>query len=125
MSLVICGVVTEYIPGTLGLTINFASFFMNGVGVDLVMTPVAAYNVDVMRDQSAQLMSAHSGVRNIMIAIVSAFVVPSVLTIGVLPTNLIAAVIAWIGFGFLWATIKYGDRMRAWVDVGYSTAENN
>lgn len=23
------------------------------------MTPVAAYNVDVMRDQSAQLMSAH------------------------------------------------------------------
>lgn len=33
MSLVICGVVTEYVPGILGLTINFASFFMNGVGV--------------------------------------------------------------------------------------------
>lgn len=25
----------------------------------------------------------------------------------------------------LWCTIRYGDKMRAWVDVGYSTAEDN
>jgi hypothetical protein len=25
----------------------------------------------------------------------------------------------------LWCTIRYGDQMRGWVDVGYSTAENN
>lgn len=25
----------------------------------------------------------------------------------------------------LWATIRYGDRMRAWVDIGYSTAQTN
>jgi len=25
----------------------------------------------------------------------------------------------------LWAVVKYGDRMRAFVDMGYSTIEDN
>jgi hypothetical protein len=28
-------------------------------------------------------------------------------------------------FRRLWAVIQYGDKMRAWVDVGYSTVEDN
>jgi hypothetical protein len=25
----------------------------------------------------------------------------------------------------IWLVIQYGDRMRAWLDIGYSTQENN
>lgn len=63
-SLAMCGLVTTFIPGALGLTLNIFSLFMNGVGVDLVLTPISAYNVDVMHEQSAQLMSAHRQVHH-------------------------------------------------------------
>lgn len=35
--------------------------------------------------------------------------------------------IAWLSnfSSLLWGTIRYGDRLRAVVDVGFSTAENN
>jgi len=123
-SLVMCGLVTSFIPGTLGISLNIISMFINGVGVDLVLTPIIAYNVDVMHEQSAQLTSAHGGVRNLILALASALILPSVAKIGGLATNLITAAICWIGFGFLWATIKYGEQMRAWVDVGYSTIDS-
>jgi len=123
-SLVMCGLVTSFIPGALGISLNVFSFFVNGVGLDLVLTPIAAYNVDVMHKQSAQLLSAHGGVRNLMLALASALILPSITKIGVLATNLMTAAICWIGFGFLWATIKYGEQMRSWVDVGYSTIDS-
>jgi len=44
---------------------------------------------------------------------------------GVLATNFTAAISAWVGFGLLLLTIRYGDWMRAVVDIGYSTADNN
>lgn len=131
------------------------------VQVNMVLVPVAAYNVDIMRSQSSQLMSAHRYARRI-----------GANSFGTLLTSFtqwcakhihlsrdyrrdtvnnddwrVAYVLDccwnhiyrfWVGqfdnkFGgaltsllrFLCATIKYGDRMRAWVNVGYSTAENN
>lgn len=73
---------------------------------------------------------------------------PMVETYGVLVTNFTAAILAWVGFGWvelllyfklvsgwfidgfiyfrlLFFTISYGDWMRAVVDVGFSTADNN
>jgi hypothetical protein len=69
-------------------------------------------------------------------------ILPLINLIGVAATNTLSAFLALLGFGLgfalifssisnmflirlLWFTIRYGDRMRAWVDVGYSTAENN
>jgi hypothetical protein len=71
-------------------------------------------------------------------------------TYGVLFTDTASAVLAWGGFGYvenpsvistimpsadnfsrltfgrlLWLTIRYGDRLRAVMNVGFSTAENN
>ena len=65
---------------------------------------------------------------------------PSVEAIGVGATNGISALIAILGHLYvlraylfclytdpsicscIWLTIRYGDRMRAYVDVGYATA---
>ena len=77
-------------------------------------------------------------------------ILPMVETCGVLFTNTVSAVLAWGGFGYvkiptvigammpgshnlsrlifgrlLWLTIRYGDRLRAVVNVGFSTADNN
>lgn len=33
ISLILCGVFTTFVPGTLGLVLNLMAFFMNGLGV--------------------------------------------------------------------------------------------
>ena len=58
LSVLASGLVTTYVAGPIGLTLNLLCFFVNGVGVDLVLTPLAAYAVDIMRDQSAEVMAA-------------------------------------------------------------------
>lgn len=35
MSLIICGLVTTLVPGTLGIVLNLAAFLMNGLGVSV------------------------------------------------------------------------------------------
>lgn len=76
-------------------------------------------------------------------------ILPSVERYGMLATNAGAAAMAWVGFLYVslpdyefcitdairarvWVvsrliagTIRYGERMRAVVDIGFSTAENN
>ena len=83
-----------------------------------------------------------SGLRALFLAFGSATIMPLVQSIGPLATDAIAAGLAWLSFmsvffclfmnnlcsfvnSALVVTIKYGDRMRAWIDVGYSTAEEN
>ncbi|KAI0308397.1 hypothetical protein OF83DRAFT_1180912 [Amylostereum chailletii] len=50
---------------------------------------------------------------------------PLIERIGVLATNSAGAAVAWAGCGLLWVTIRYGGRMRAFVDVGFSTPADN
>ncbi|KAH9921917.1 MFS general substrate transporter [Amylocystis lapponica] len=85
-SVLFSGLTTHFVDGRPGIVLNLLCLFMNGIGVDLVLSPIAAYLVDVMHGKSAQLMAAHN---------------------------------------MLWATIEYGERMRAWLDVGYSIARDN
>jgi len=80
-----------------------------------------------------------------------AMILPMIERYGVLFTNIASAVLAWGAFGYvriprynymaimpgshkslrlafgrlLWFTIRYGDRLRAVVDVGFSKAEYN
>jgi len=113
--------------GKVGLALNLICLFLNGLGVDFVLTPSASYAVDVVHSRSAESMAANTGCRSLVLALATTAILPSINHIGVtvLGTNAIAAGLAWIGFRMLWAVIQYGDKMRAWVDVGYSTVEDN
>jgi len=121
ISMALFGVANTYLDGTRGLVVCFVCLFINGIGVDMVLTPVIAYNVDAVRAHSAEVISAHSGVRNMMLAMASAFVIPAIERWGVLVTNSGAAVVLSLGALVLWTTIRFGEELRAYFDVGFST----
>ncbi|KAJ3762731.1 MFS general substrate transporter [Lentinula raphanica] len=119
------GLITTYVEGRVGLYLDFLCLFANGVGVDLVLSPSAAYIVDVMHSRSAESMAANNGVRSLLISIILAALMPMLEHVGLVWTNLLSALLAWIGFVLLWCTIKYGEQMRSWVDVGYTRIEES
>ncbi|KAJ7188591.1 MFS general substrate transporter [Mycena filopes] len=123
LSVVLCGLITHYVPGPLGLTLNLISFFLNGIAVDLVLSPCSAYMVDVMHSRSAEMMAASVGLRSFMVSVAISGVLPSLNYLGLVATYSIVGALAWIGFILLWLTVRYGDKLRAWVNVGYSTIE--
>nr|GAT57797.1 MFS general substrate transporter [Mycena chlorophos] len=123
ISIVGSGLATHYIPGPLGLTLNLVLFFINGLGVDLVLSPCSAYLVDVVHSRSAEIMAGTVGVRSGFLSFAVSLVVPSIHRYGVLATNTAVGLLAWAGAGVLWITIIYGDTLRGWVDVGYSSIE--
>ncbi|KAI0035569.1 MFS general substrate transporter [Vararia minispora EC-137] len=125
VSLLACGFCTEYVPGTPGIVLNLFFLFMNGVGIDYAMTPMSAYSVDIMHSRSAEVIAATAGLRNIICGSAVSGFLPTIDRIGVFATDAIVAVLVWFFLGILLLTIKYGDRMRAWVDVGYSTPATN
>ncbi|KAJ3513850.1 hypothetical protein NLJ89_g2716 [Agrocybe chaxingu] len=125
LSVLFSGLLTEYVPGKIGLTLNLICLFINGIGVDFVLSPSAAYFVDLMHSRSAEAMAASNGFRSIFMSIAIAAILPMIEKYGVVVTNTVGAILGWIGFGLLWMTIAYGDRLRAMADVGFSTADNN
>ncbi|KAI0689302.1 major facilitator superfamily domain-containing protein [Cytidiella melzeri] len=124
-SVLFVGLILQFVHGTLGLVLICVCFFFNGLGVDFVLSPLAAYNVDILHDRSAEVMAASMSARSALISGAVVLILPTIDKFGVLATNAIAAGLSWIGFGFILATIKYGDRMRAWVDLGFTTLDNN
>ncbi|KAJ7034476.1 MFS general substrate transporter [Mycena alexandri] len=125
LSILASGIITTFVPGRVGLILNLFCFLFNGIGVDLVLSPGSAYCVDVMHSRSAEVMAASAGVRAVFLSVVVAGILPSIERNGVLATDAIGAGIAWLGFLAIWLVIQYGGRMRAWIDIGYSTQENN
>ncbi|KAJ8093432.1 hypothetical protein PM082_020289 [Marasmius tenuissimus] len=119
------GIITKYVPGTVGLTLNMICFFFNGFGVDMVLSPSSAYIVDIMHSRSAESVAATNGLRSFVMSAAIAGITPTINHVGILWTNVIAAAVAWVGFGLILVVLRYGERMRKWLDVGYSTAENN
>jgi hypothetical protein len=85
--------------------------------------------------------------RSIVVAIIVAVSLPMIDTYGIFLTNALCAVLVWISFRYVFVSekqtprvfadsedlfksglyyiIKYGDEMRAWVDIGFSTIEDN
>ncbi|KAG2064063.1 MFS general substrate transporter [Suillus decipiens] len=117
------GLITTYVGGSIGLALNLLCFFINGMGVDFIVSPIASYNVDIMHSRSAEASAATAAIRSLITSVVSTLVIPSIERIGVAWTNIIAAILALIGQGIIFLTIHYGDRMRmrTSVDVGHST----
>ncbi|TFK64163.1 MFS general substrate transporter [Pluteus cervinus] len=120
LSTLFCGLLTEYVPGTLGLVLNLICFFFNGLGVDLVLSPAAAYIVDVLRDRSAEGMASNNGFRAFITSFAISGVLPSIDRYGVAVTNTAAAILSWVGCLMIWTVIAYGDKMRGWCDVGFT-----
>ncbi|TFK82583.1 MFS general substrate transporter [Polyporus arcularius HHB13444] len=125
VSVLLAGITIKYVPGTPGIILNLIWLFMNGIGIDFTLTPLSSYYVDILHSRSAQTMAAAASVRALIIAFTTAGFLPLINKIGVFATDALFAVIAWLGFGLLLLTIRYGDRMRAWVDMGYSTVRDN
>ncbi|KAJ3518364.1 hypothetical protein NM688_g9448 [Phlebia brevispora] len=125
-SIIASGIITQYMESnTVNMIINFVCLFFNGIGVSVLFNPSNAYLVDILHSRSAEVTAANMACRNLVVALSVGFIIPSLNTFGIAATFTIAAVIAWIGFGFTVAVIRYGDRMRAFVDLGFSTLEDN
>ncbi|KAG1890704.1 major facilitator superfamily domain-containing protein [Suillus fuscotomentosus] len=103
------GLITTYIGGPIGLALNILCLYANGVGY-------------ILEAQRPQLLAWRAGCSFYLLPLL---ILPSIERIGVAWTNIIAAVLAVIGQGIIFLTIRYGDRMRASIDVGFSTMENN
>lgn len=125
LSVLISGLLLRYVDGKLGFVLNLVCLFFNGIGVDMVLSPSAAYVVDIMHARSAESIAANNGFRSILMGVFSAGILPMVETHGVVVTNTLSALFVWLGFGLLWFTIRNGERMRRCIDIGYSTVGNN
>lgn len=125
LSVLGCGLATQYIAGYIGLTLNLVSLFFNGVGTTMVLSPIVAYSVDILHSRSAEAMACNAGFRNFLLTFATAGVMPSINNLGLVETNTISALLAWIGFIMLVVTVRYGDQMRSWTKVNYSTAQND
>ncbi|KAG2128833.1 major facilitator superfamily domain-containing protein [Suillus cothurnatus] len=119
------GLITTYIGGPIGLALNILCIYANGVGVESVLNPINSYNVDMMHSRSAEATAACMASWSLIMSATTTLIIPSIERIGVAWTDIIAAVLAIIGQGIIFLTIRYGDRMRASTDVGFPTMENN
>lgn len=125
LSIGVSGLLTAYIVGPIGLLLNLLCLFVNGMGVVFVLNPIGSYNVDVLHSQSAEITAANVGVRSLILSVATAVVIPSIERIGIASTDIFVTVLALLGQGIIFLTIRYGYLMRASVDVGFSTIENN
>ncbi|KAF5349698.1 hypothetical protein D9756_008833 [Leucocoprinus leucothites] len=117
------GLITTYISGPLGLTLNLIILFINGVGCDIALTPCGAYVVDVLHANSAEVTAAVNALRSVALSSSTALLLPSIDRFGLVFTNSIVAFLSAMGIGLTILTIAHGESMRAWVDIGYSTED--
>ncbi|KAJ3565070.1 hypothetical protein NP233_g7879 [Leucocoprinus birnbaumii] len=125
LSVLGCGLITQYIEGRLGLMLNLISLFLNGVGTTTVLSPIVAYSVDILQARSAEAMACNAGFRNFLLTFAIAGVMPAINNLGLVTTNLISAALAWVGFILLVLVVRYGDHLRALTKVEYSIVEND
>lgn len=119
VSLWVSGWVTTYVENKpLGLSLNLLCLFVNGFGVDVVLSPAASYFVDVMHARSAEAMAANNAFRSLLMAGFVAGILPMIETYGLLVTDSISGASCLVSFVFLWIVIRYGDALRRWGGMG-------
>ncbi|KAL1691607.1 major facilitator superfamily domain-containing protein [Schizophyllum commune] len=117
LSALSAGLIVHLVPGPLGLAMNLICFFMNGIGVELTLTPLVAYCVDILQGRSAEVISANSGFRSLLISLTVGSVLPLLSRIGPVGMGMLSAVVAWLGFSLIFVTIHYGERWRLYVNI--------
>ncbi|ESK87314.1 mfs dha1 amino acid exporter [Moniliophthora roreri MCA 2997] len=114
------GFTTHFISSPkIGLTLDMILLFINGFGIDMVLNPSSTYIVDILQARGAEGIAANYALRAFLTSFAVSAITPMINSIGILGANAVASVSAWTGFGLLVLTIKYGEGMRDWVDVGY------
>ncbi|OAX33673.1 MFS general substrate transporter [Rhizopogon vinicolor AM-OR11-026] len=99
ISIATSGLLTTYLGGPTGLSLNLLCLFMNGMGVLFVTSPIASYNVDVAHSRSAEITAAYTASRSLILSAGAALVIPSIERIGVAWTYIIVAILALVGQG--------------------------
>ncbi|KAF5330124.1 hypothetical protein D9611_010546 [Ephemerocybe angulata] len=88
------GFITSFVKDNrVGLSLNVLCIFLNGMAIDFVFTPSGSYIVDTMHSRSAESMAANTALRSVIMSI---------------------GVLSLIGFGFLWITVRYGEKLGTW-----------
>jgi MFS family permease len=115
LSVLLSGIFTRFVPAPLGIILNVAVLFINGVGVDMTLAPSSAYFVDILHSRSAEVISAtkfvsffvilvrfthgaSSSLRAIFLTVITSGAIPAVERFGIVITNTTSAIVAWIGF---------------------------
>ncbi|KAI0353917.1 MFS general substrate transporter [Trametes cingulata] len=97
LSTLFSGLATQFIPGATGITINVICLFVNGVALDVVITPSSSYYVDILHSRSAEISAATTAVRHTCLALTAAGILPLVETVGVAAADAFFTVLAWAG----------------------------
>jgi len=123
-AVLVFGLVAEYLPGSpIGLSLCLFCLFVNGVVTEFVLSPSIAYLVDLMHERSAEAVAATTSLSLLLLSVSVAWIIPFIEAFGIVRICALAAILAWGGHIVLWYTVRYGDRMRTWVDMDYSTLE--
>jgi len=125
LSILTFGLVNKFIDGHLGLGLCLVCLFSTGVGVDMTFGACVAYLVDVMHSRSSEILATIDVLCSSLLALSVAAFLPMINNYGIAITNGMFAVLIWIAFSGLFCIIKYGEQMRAWMDIGFTTVENN
>ncbi|KAF8809325.1 MFS general substrate transporter [Phlegmacium glaucopus] len=125
LPVLVFGLVNKFMDGPLGLIIGLICHFVNGLGVEMGFGPCTAYLIDKSQFNSPIRSFIIRGLRSTLMALAIASFLPMINTFGIVATHALSALLVWLSFGILCCIIRYGDQMRALVDVGFSTMENN
>ncbi|SCZ90003.1 BZ3500_MvSof-1268-A1-R1_Chr1-3g01717 [Microbotryum saponariae] len=106
------GWVIDLGSGKVGLAFTVILLFVNGVGLMMILTAANTYCVDVLQHRSSEVIAVNNFARYTLSAAASAFILPLIQAIGLGGANSFAAGLAWIGFGLVCATIRWGEAMR-------------
>jgi len=117
------GLVNTFVDGKLGLALCLVCLFSTGVGVDMTFGACVAYLVDVMHSRSSEMLATIDVLCSTLIALSVAAFLPMINTFGIAVTNVLCAVLVWITFIGLFCIVKYGNQMRAWMDIGFSSVQ--
>lgn len=77
----------------------------------MVLSSSNTYLVDCLQTRSAEVIAINNCIRYLFAAGASAGILPLVKAIGVGPANTLAAGIAWMGFGTVLLTLKWGTSL--------------
>lgn len=95
-----------------GLWPPLVMLVINGIGMQLALTPVNTYLVDANQTRSAQALASNNCIRYLFAAAASAFVLPLVEAVGLGWTLIVAAAAQWVGFGAILVTMVWGEKWR-------------
>ncbi|KAJ6576582.1 MFS general substrate transporter [Mycena vulgaris] len=123
LSVLLSGLTITYLDGPVGIVLTLCCLFFNGLGVDMVLNPIGTYSVDIFLSRSAEGIAGNKGLRSILVSLGIAGIMPAINHLGIVVTHTLAALLAWLGFGILLFTIRYGQEMRDSIDMGYTTTQ--